>query len=146
LSPDLAERIKTYLSSREEITFAYLFGSQVSGKTRFGSDLDIAVWFAHEPSLNTLGNLVGDLEDLTGERIDLVELNGLPQKKPKLAYNVVSKGVLLFTKDEKLHVAFKTKTFLHYLDFKPVIEMTEAAMMKRIKNGTFGRPGKSIDK
>ncbi|MBV6510847.1 MAG: hypothetical protein FMNOHCHN_00325 [Ignavibacteriaceae bacterium] len=139
MSPELINRIKEYLAASEYTTFAYLFGSQVSGKTRFGSDLDIAVWFAQEPSLNILGNLVGDLEDLTGERIDLVELNGLPQKKPKLAYNVVSKGVFLFTKDEKLHVEFKTKTFLHYLDFKPVIEMTEAAMMKRIKNGTFGR-------
>lgn len=146
MSADLINRIKDYLATSEYITFAYLFGSQVSGKTRFGSDLDIAVWFAKEPSLNILGNLVGDLEDLTKQRIDLVELNGLPQKKPKLAYNVVSKGVLLFTKDEKLHVEFKTKTFLHYLDFKPVIEMSEAAMMQRIKNGTYGRPGKSIDK
>lgn len=139
LSPDSINRIKDYLAASEYITFAYLFGSQVSGKTRFGSDVDIAVWFEKEPSLNILGKLVGDLEDLTKQRIDLVELNGLPQKKPKLAYNVVSKGVLLFTKDEKLHVEFKTKTFLYYLDFKPVIEMTEAAMMQRIKNGTFGR-------
>lgn len=139
LSPGLINRIKEYLAASEYITFAYIFGSQVSGKTRFGSDLDIAVWFAQEPSLNILGNLVLDLEDLTGERIDLVELNGLPQEKPKLAFNIVSKGIFLFTKDEKLHVTFKTQTFLYYLDFKPVIEMTEAAMMKRIENGTFGR-------
>lgn len=139
LSPDSINRIKDYLAASEYITFAYLFGSQVSGKTRFGSDVDIAVWFAQEPTLNLLGRIVGDLEELTDHRIDLVELNGLPQNKPKLAYNVVSKGVFLFTKDEKLHVEFKTKTFLYYLDFKPVIEMTEAAMMKRIKNGTFGR-------
>ena len=94
-------RIINILKGYANIKFAYLFGSQVKNQTRFGSDLDIAVYFEEEPDLHVIGTLVPELEDAAACKIDLISLNGLGQKNPKLAYSVIADGSLLFTKNVK---------------------------------------------
>ena len=131
------KKITDILMQNENIRFAYIFGSQVKNQTRFGSDLDIAVYFEKEPGLDNIGTLALELEEAAGCKVDLISLKGLHKKNPKLAYAVVAEGILLYTTDKKLHTEFKKMVFLYYLDFKPVIDLFAAKLYQRINDGKF---------
>lgn len=131
-------KITGLLKQTQYITFAYIFGSRVRNQARFGSDLDVALYFDREPDLMEIGMLASELEEAAGCKIDLVRLNGLPEKHPALAYAVISEGKLLFCNHEKIHVAFKKSAMLRYFDFKPVIDLFERKLAERIANRKFG--------
>jgi predicted nucleotidyltransferase len=55
------------------IDLCILFGSQATGKARYDSDVDIALFSANNPNLSKpLLSLIGEAEDLFGHPIDLV--------------------------------------------------------------------------
>ena len=66
------EKIAELLIRNKNISFAYLFGSYAKNKIRFGSDLDIGIYFNAEPTIFEIGILVNELEDITEHEIDLV--------------------------------------------------------------------------
>jgi predicted nucleotidyltransferase len=121
----------------QSIRFAYIFGSRITNITRFGSDLDIALYFEEEPRLMDIGMLVNDLEKAAKCTVDIVSLKNLYNKNPKLAYSVVDKGILLFCLDEELLTEYKKKAYLKYLDFKPVIDLFAGKLNERIFNNKF---------
>jgi predicted nucleotidyltransferase len=131
------EEIIPVLTGTRNIRFAYLFGSVARQKERFGSDLDLAVYFEKEPQLLDIGKLINELENVTNCKIDLISLNDLYKKNPGLAFSVIEDGILLFCNDEKLLIHFKKKVFLHYLDFKPVIDLFNKKLNERIQNKKF---------
>lgn len=131
------EKITERLKQNQNILFAYLFGSHVKDKVRFGSDLDIALYFKPEPQLLEIGKIVNELENICEFKIDLVSLNNLYNKNPKLAYSIISEGDLLFGNNKKELVHFKRMTFLNYLDFKPVIDLFDRKLKERISNKKF---------
>ena len=130
-------RLTGILQQVKTIRFAYVFGSQVKNKMHFGSDLDIAVYFDNEPGLLDIGQLVNELETAANCMIDLVSLNGLYVKNPKLAYTVINEGILLFCHDKGLLVQYKEKAYINYLDFKPVIDLFEGKLYDRISSNRF---------
>ena len=131
------ENIAELLIRNKNISFAYLFGSYAKNKIRFGSDLDIGIYFNAEPTIFEIGILVNELEDITEHEIDLVSLKNLYEINPKLAYSVVADGILLFSIDEQLLVQYKKNVFLKYLDFKPVIDLFTRKLNERISNNKF---------
>ncbi|HSD64677.1 MAG TPA: nucleotidyltransferase domain-containing protein [Ignavibacteriaceae bacterium] len=131
------EKITDVLLKRENISFAYLFGSQAKNKTRFRSDLDIALYFKNDPGLGEIGALVVELENTSDCKVDIVSLKNLYEKNPKLAYSVIAEGNLLFCKDKLLLSHFKKNVFLYYLDFKPVIDLFTDKLYERLSNGKF---------
>lgn len=131
------ERISDILMRYENISFAYIFGSQVKNQTRFGSDLDIGVYFVKEPELLDIGVLVTELEDAAECKVDLISLKGLYRENPRLAYSVIADGLLLFTKDKMLSTQYKEMVFLYYLDFKPVIDLFAEKLYKRLADRKF---------
>lgn len=131
------EKLKETLRQDQNILFAYLFGSRVKDKVRFGSDLDIALYFKREPELLEIGKIVNEFENICEFKIDLVSLNNLYDKNPALAYSVISEGALLFCDDEKVLTHYKKMSFLNYLDFKPVIDLFNTKLNKRIADKKF---------
>lgn len=131
------KKIIDVLQQTQNVQFAYLFGSVVKGKTRLGSDLDIAVYFKSEPQLLEIGSLVSKLEKATDYKIDLISLNDLYDNNSKLAYSVISEGILLFRYDNKLLTYYKKMVFLKYLDFKPVIDLFNRKLNERIAKNKF---------
>lgn len=131
------KKIAELLKSNPNIKFAYIFGSFAKGKNRFGSDLDIAVLFEKEPDLLSIGQLISELEEVVDFNVDLVSLNNLYNKNPKLAYSVIADGILLFNTDHKLLSHYKAITYLKYLDFKPVIDLFTSKLYDRISNKKF---------
>jgi len=131
------EKIIDILQKTQNVFFAYIFGSRIKNKTRFGSDLDIALFFKNEPKLEDLGRLVLELEEIANSKVDLISLNNLYLKNPKLAYSVIGEGVLLFCLDDKLLSHFKKMTYLTYLDFKNIIDLFNRKLIERISNNKF---------
>jgi predicted nucleotidyltransferase len=136
------EKIIEILQQTQNIRFAYLFGSRIKNKIRFGSDLDIAIYFDQEPQLLEIGSLVNELEETAGCRVDLVKLNKLYEINPKLAYSVIGEGIILLCNDEKLLIEYKKNVFLRYMDFKPVIDLFTKKLNERISNNNFAVIGK----
>ena len=136
---DISEqnKIASILSKQTNIKFAYIFGSALKNKTRYGSDLDIAIYFNNEPDLLTIGELVFKLEKEVEKKIDLIKLNNLDKSNPCLAYSVLSKGIVVYPGDEKTFIEFKRSVLLHYLDFKFVRDMFDASFNKRLSSNKF---------
>jgi uncharacterized protein len=119
--------------------FAYLFGSRANNTIGFESDLDIALYFDREPELIEIGQLVAELENISGCTVDLVALNNLYEKNPRLAYSIINEGRLLYCVDEIALIAFKKNTLLNYFDFKPVIILFERKIGERINSKKFAQ-------
>jgi predicted nucleotidyltransferase len=65
----------------------YLFGSQARGDAHAGSDIDIGVLFSEPQTLwDTLLPMEGDLEELLGTSVDLVDV---AKARPFLALDVI---------------------------------------------------------
>lgn len=125
------------LETQSNIVLAFMFGSRTKRKERFGSDLDIAVYFKEEPSLLDIGKLINELEEASGYKVDLVSLNDIHKKNPRLAFSVIAEGMLLFSNNEKVINEFRKKVYLEYFDFLPVINLFNAKLKDRVNNKKF---------
>ncbi len=94
---EIIESLRERLA-REDVAFAYLHGSFV--ELRFFRDIDVAVW-ARDPGRAEyyLVDLATSLTLDLGVPVDVQLLNGAPLP---FRYRVLTKGVLLVSKDEDL--------------------------------------------
>lgn len=129
--------IKPVLESNNNIVFAYLFGSVSNGNVRYGSDLDIAVYFNTEPTLDEIGKLALQLEELSDYKIDLVQLNGLDSVNHVLAFTIINEGRIVFSRDTDLLIKFKTSAILKYLDFKTTNDSINRSFSYRLSNNSY---------
>jgi len=137
---DSIERLEDYFSNCPGVCFAVVFGSTARGDAHAGSDIDIGIGFDHQPDLLELGGIIADLTDLTGEKIDLVELEGLPASNPLLAYKVASEGRLLAQIQPDSWLEYRNRACLQYFDMQEFLERQHAELNRRLKTGEFGRP------
>ena len=116
------QKLKEYFEKREDVVMAFLFGSQVTGRTRKDSDWDIAVYFkpavygeleAHR-EFPQLSHIWEDVEHLTEASVDLLVLN---RAKPSLVFSVLNKGTLLTIKNHTLYLQLLIKTHYEAVDF-----------------------------
>ena len=87
----IANEFKAYFEQYEQINFALLFGSCVTDKFSYMSDIDVAIHTKELLNILLIGKIISDLEKISSRKIDLIELNDLYKKNPLLAYNIVSK-------------------------------------------------------
>jgi predicted nucleotidyltransferase len=104
--------LKDYFEEREDIAFAFLFGSSARGRTRKEGDIDIGIYFYPEKDVEweNFGrayqgeNRIGlDLERLLKEEVDLVVLN---RARSVLADEIVRKGEPIIIRDRGLFMDF----------------------------------------
>lgn len=136
MRPDASdESLAAVLERFNEIRFAVIFGSAAAEKMMPISDIDIGIYTEPEVGLLRLGQIIYELEGLTERRIDLVELNGLTRKKPKLAYNITACHRVLVNKDLQLYIKFKAESYRFYFDIKPMLDRTSAIIKQKAING-----------
>ena len=111
--------------NKYNVSFAYLFGSQASGKTGPMSDYDFGVYFtgASEEDKKEIArkqlDIMSDLEDeLKTEKVDVVPLNISP---PGLSYNIVKNGKRIYNTDDMKRQNFEVRAMNEYFDFLPMI-------------------------
>jgi hypothetical protein len=113
---DLIPQAVAYLQSREDINFAYLFGSFGKGKIFPLSDVDIAVYLK-EPS-DVQGKkmeILGALTDiLQTDEIDLVVLNSAPLP---LRMRILENKKVVVDREPFLRHHYESLTMREYFDF-----------------------------
>jgi len=139
----LAERLREALIKREEIKFAYLFGSHARGKAHKFSDVDVAICLdeKHLPMSGPYGyrsDLLVTLRQQLRQPLDLVILN---EASLALRFRVIRDGRMLFCRDSRACIRFHEKTLHAYLDFQPVIRLQKQYLLKRLAEGRFGGAG-----
>ena len=128
------ESIIKVLENERDILFAYLFGSYAKGTQNEKSDIDIAVYLIDEEILEKYplytSRLAIRIENiLDKKKVDVRILNG---STLRFRNQVLMHGKLLFSKDEKKRIEFETSSLDKYYDFKPLIDIYDAARMARL--------------
>lgn len=129
-------KVAKYFSTRDEIKFAYLFGSQAKNDAGKLSDIDIGVYLDEKIDeykrfdirlelIGEVGSLVttnklrsfylqrGTTEQRERGKIDLVILNDIPLS---LSYRVVRDGKIIYCKDELKRIRFEARIMSMYFD------------------------------
>lgn len=83
--------------------------------------------------------LTATLERAVGRDVDVLELNTALRQNPALAWRAVSEGVMLFCRERRAFVDFRTQSMLRYLDTAFLRDMVARALDARLKAGRFGR-------
>ncbi len=106
------ESLKNYFEGRDDISFAFLFGSAARGKVRREGDVDIAVYFEPEKELEWEAfnktyegenRIAFDLERLLKKDVDFVVLN---RARAVVADEIIRKGTALVIKNRGTFLDF----------------------------------------
>lgn len=118
----------------DAVAAAYLFGSLCTEHYQPLSDVDIAVLLTPDTSPKQSWELWSRIHAalstaLNTEEIDLTILNNAPLT---FRYQVLHCRRLLYERDAALRIDFETTTLLQYLDFQPMKDALDKAMLKRL--------------
>lgn len=135
-------RLNTYLASRAEVLFAYVFGSTARGDDRPDSDVDVAVFIDPRmvdslPASYRSIILAGLISCLGRNDIDLVLLNVAPTV---LSHRVLRDGRLLLSRNEAQRVEFAERVMRNYFDTAYLRRLWQESIARSVKDGTFGKP------
>lgn len=130
-------RIQELLQIREEILFAYIFGSVARQQARPDSDVDIALYVTRKRNFFSYRLKILRLLEkaLHQENIDVVILNEAPLS---LRFLVQKQGMLLFEKSHDARIRFEVQTMKEYWDYEPYLLRFWEAIKYRLQEGTFG--------
>lgn len=139
------DKLRTCLSaifSKYPIVLAYLYGSEAVGQATPLSDFDIALVMDHD-AYDSKSRLTIELE-LEEEiarncgigKVDVRITNEAPLM---VQGEVLTKGILLYSRDEAYRVDYETSTRSAYFDFLPIaVEHREAYFERLIERGKDG--------
>lgn len=121
------ERLKEYFSKRQDVAFAFLFGSQAEGLATSLSDVDIAVYFYpkrrkpieyEEPVFYEKENEIwGDLGRLLKREVELLVLNRV---SASVAASAI-RGIPLVINDWGLYLDFMDTVTREAEDFREML-------------------------
>ena len=106
------QKLKNYFASRDDVSMAFLFGSQAKGTTHAESDVDVGVYFTPQGRRFDLeenkeypneNKIFDDVERVTNKKVDLTVLNQAPAG---LAFSIVNEGVPIIVKDRGVYLDF----------------------------------------
>jgi len=128
------------ICSAHDIKLAYIFGSTVTGKVHAESDLDLAIAFSPEISIQQQRKeeilLYSALQSIVrGVEIDIVNLNTL--KNPLLLYKIVFSSLLILSKDARLKIRLERTAMQEYEDTKHLRHYQLQLMLERIRTKRF---------
>jgi predicted nucleotidyltransferase len=131
--------LRETLQNYPQVLFAYLFGSQATGKVTPISDVDIAVYI--DEHLNSSEqfklqlHLVGVLcQALQRNDVEVAVLN---DTDVVLRYQVLKNGRIIFCRDKAAKNEFFVRTISEYLDAEPMRAFHREKMKEQIKEGKF---------
>lgn len=119
---------------RNEVVFAYLFGSQATGKAAKNSDFDFAVMLSEKMNDKKRFDIRLKIFSeasriLKSDKIEVVVLND--EKSPLLKFVIIKEGKVVFEKDHPARVDFEFRTMNEYYDFSRFLEAYNDAYLQR---------------
>jgi predicted nucleotidyltransferase len=134
------QAMRDYFMQQPDIVVAYLFGSVARGRAHHLSDVDIAVLFAPEITLEASVErqlqLMGDLEAFADREVQVTVLN---RATPLLAYEVIRDGILLYERHKEERITFEVRTMKIYFDLQPMYYQQDQLLSKQIKEEGLGK-------
>lgn len=132
-------RLSACLLGCEQVVAAYLFGSHARGEAGPLSDVDIALLLdddlSDEAAFDLRLTLIGGLSEVLGTNaVDVLILNGAPVA---LSYRVFRDGIPLLIRDPQRTTLFRARVVDRYLDFEPIRQRHERAILERAGKGTL---------
>ncbi|NPV43619.1 MAG: nucleotidyltransferase domain-containing protein [Firmicutes bacterium] len=126
--------LKNYLASKENVKFAYLFGSYAENREKKDSDIDVAVYLSgiHEDDFfkYKLG-LKTELEQIFKKPVDVVIMNNA---SPLLNHEIFKNGIVIKNSQPSILSQFRTKNFYFYIDQMYVINTYFKYTKEKIKD------------
>ena len=123
----LTEKLKEYFNKRQEVAFAFLFGSQARGTATKRSDVDVAVYFYPEKRVPieyeeetfypTESELWADLERALNREVELLVLNRV---SASVAASAI-RGIPLAINDWGLYLDFMQIVTREAEDFREML-------------------------
>ena len=115
---ELKEKLTEYLLEREEVIFAFLYGSFAKGSELADSDLDIAVYIKENYSSSKIDQIWDDLQGISKKDVELLILNNA---NPSVAWEAI-RSIPIVIKDKKKYLDFMLKVSSEALDFQHDLE------------------------
>ena len=110
-------KLKSYFETRDDIIFAFLFGSFVNNRETEYSDADIAVAFKKGYDFNKIRELWRNLENLLKRDVDLIILN---ESTPSVAWSAL-RGIPIIIRDKGLYFNYMLEVSREAEDFNEFI-------------------------
>jgi len=122
---DKSERLQEVFGDYPYISSAYIFGSQVKGRTTPMSDLDIAILLKkpHPEGIELIHRMdylsfrIEELLDFKVE-VDVIEINS---QGLIFQHNVLKTGRLIYDADPEFRVRFEMSVIARFCDFEPTL-------------------------
>jgi hypothetical protein len=127
------------LQNFPDVQFAYLFGSQATGKVTPLSDVDIAVRFCDALSSSEQFQIQLRLMAIISQILQQndVDVANLNEADIVLRYQVLKNGKLIFCRDRAAKNEFFVRAIREYLDTEPMRAFHREKMKEQIREGTF---------
>ncbi len=119
------------------VLLSYLYGSCARGDVHAFSDIDIAVYLeemAPPKMLDVELALALDFDALLGAGHN-VEVRSINHMALMLRGNIVTEGILLYSRDESFRIDFETNVRRAYFDFRPFIHRYHRAYLADVVVG-----------
>ncbi len=116
------------LAKKHNLLIVVLFGSQVSGKTHLGSDVDLG--FISEKAISPADIAIMTFEfteKLGVKSLELIDLSGAP---PLLLKQVAQKSVLLYESEAALFAKFRIYAIKLFMEAKKLLDLRGASLNK----------------
>jgi predicted nucleotidyltransferase len=125
------QMIRSAAEGRPEIVFAFVFGSQVSGTANVMSDIDLAIYTKTPVSPENRFRIQADLARECGTpKLDLVDLR---LASPLLAFEAVTSGIVILSRNEDILNDFERKTMARYLDTQRLRDVQNQYLRAHLK-------------
>lgn len=119
---DKIKLLKNYFKKSDDVVMAFVFGSHVQKRARYGSDWDIAVYFKPKEYLELEtridypdeGEISFDLQKILKSEVDFLVLN---RARPPLVFSILNSGIPLSIKDRRLYLELLSRTHYDAVDF-----------------------------
>ena len=139
----IRERLKclpqSLASLEQQISAVILFGSLAMNKQTPLSDVDLAVLYHKNLSLDELDRLhrqvMGMVTDLLqSDDIDIINLNTAPLA---IQYGAIKQSKILLLNNREEYIDYWDQTVKYYLDFKPLIDECNNTLLETLSGRTL---------
>jgi predicted nucleotidyltransferase len=133
---DLKQQLPAILL-KQPVYLAYAYGSMAAGCPTPLSDVDIALVLEPHCELDAYQQFMLEL-DIAAEieqhcGIQDADVRSIDKAPLRIQGQVLSQGVLLYSRDEAFRVDYETRTRKRYFDFQPVLAMMRQAYFDHLE-------------
>ena len=90
---DEIKTLVTPIAQKHNVKNVYLFGSYARGEANEDSDVDLVINFSEPISLFTLADIIDELENAFGKKVDVISHNSA---HPRLLYHIIDEEILMY--------------------------------------------------